>query len=231
LETYNASEGFFAIQTSFTKDDLMLMLDYQVFYEFLSFDDYINGNYSATVPLEGVKKNKNYVIIITTNGGLWRYIIGDTIVFTSLFPHKIKITGRTKYYINVFGEELMEHNVEKALLQVTKKTNSIIKEYTVAPIFMDNNNKGAHEWVIEFEVEPEDMNNFTLLLDEELKKVNSDYEAKRYKDFTLKLPVVHKVPKGTFHKWLAFRGKLGGQNKVPRLTQDRKIIDELLTIN
>ncbi len=232
LETYNASEGFFAIQTSLLENSMMLMLDYQVFYEFLDFEDYKKGNYANTIPLEGVEKHRNYVMIISTNGGLWRYIIGDTVEFTSLFPHKIRITGRTKYYINVFGEELMEDNVERALIDVSRMTGAIVREYTVAPVFMDDSNKqGAHEWVIEFEKEPPDLIEFMKMLDNELKKVNSDYEAKRYKDMTLRQPIIHKVPSGTFHKWLAIKGKLGGQNKVPRLSQNRQIVEELLTIN
>ena len=231
LETYNASEGFFAIQTSNKETDMMLMLDYKIFYEFIEFDDYVKKDFHKTIPLEGVKKNKNYVIIITTNGGLWRYIIGDTVEFTSLYPHKINLTGRIQYYINVFGEELMQNNVEMALKDVSKKMDVVIKEYTVAPVFIDEKNKqGMHEWVIEFEKPPSNLSKFVDLLDEALKLRNSDYEAKRYKDLTLKKPIVHIAPPNTFYKWLSMKGKLGGQNKVPRLLQERKLLEEILLL-
>lgn len=231
LETYNASEGFFAIQTDTGDKDLMLMLDYQIFYEFIPFEDFVAGNYSNAVPLEGVKTGEVYVILISTNGGLWRYVIGDTIEFASLNPHKIRIVGRTKYYINIFGEELMLNNVEKAISEANKETGAIIGEYTVAPVFMDENNKkGAHEWAIEFEKMPDSVEKYAEALDKALQEANSDYEAKRYKDFTLLPPVIRVVPPGTFHKWLKQKEKLGGQHKVPHLSNDRKILEEILTI-
>jgi hypothetical protein len=167
-------------------------------------------------------------MVISTNSGLWRYIIGDTIYFTSLFPHKIKISGRTKHFINAFGEEVIVDNAEKALNVACKKTNSQISEYTAAPVYMADDVKGCHEWVIEFEIPPADLNQFIFELDSSLKNLNSDYEAKRYKNLTLDLPIVHSVKKGTFYKWFQRKGKLGGQNKVPRLSNDRKYVEELL---
>ncbi len=230
LETYNASEGFFALQDDFRKDDLLLVLDYGIFYEFIPFDKLDGGNYKALTIAE-VEKNKNYAMVISTNGGLWRYLIGDTVKFTSLYPHKIKITGRIKHYINVFGEELMVDNVEEALKIATRKTNSAIADYTVAPVFMDEHKKGRHQWAIEFVKPPKDLEYFTDLLDNALKSVNSDYEAKRYKDLTLQKLKINVVKPGIFYCWLQKRGKLGGQHKVPRLSNDREILEEILKLN
>jgi hypothetical protein len=229
-ETYNASEGFFAIQDQNYNKELLLMLDYGIFYEFIPMDLFNNED-SVAIPLEQVETNKNYAIVITTNAGLWRYLIGDTVQFTSLKPYRIKITGRTKYFINTFGEEIILDNVEKALDLATKKTNSTIKEYTVAPIFMQENKKGKHQWLIEFIKEPEDLAFFTVVLDNALKAINSDYEAKRYLNITLDLPEIVKGKKNVFYKWLKHKNKLGGQHKIPRLSNDRKFMDEILRIN
>ena len=225
LEIYNASEGFFAIQNNIQKKDLLLMLDCGVFYEFIPI---VNGKASSKViPLENVQKHQNYAIVISTNGGLWRYKIGDTIKFTSLHPYKIIITGRTKHFINCFGEEVMIHNTDLAIKNAAKKTNSIVNDYIVAPHFFSNHS-GCHEWIIEFNLAPKNIIKFTEILDSTLQKYNSDYEAKRTKDLLLKKPIIHPVKKKFFYNWLKKRKKLGGQNKIPRLSNDRKQIDELL---
>ncbi len=230
LETYNASEGFFAIQDYPTRDDMLLMLDYGVFYEFIPVEN-INDENPKVLTIEEVDLNKNYALVITTNGGLWRYVIGDTVVFTSLYPHKIKISGRTKQFINTFGEEVIVDNAEKALKKACKSTGAVIKEYTAAPVFMDSDKKGAHEWIIEFENEPIDIKVFTELLDKSLQEINSDYEAKRYKNYNLDMPIVNIAKENLFYLWLKQKGKIGGQNKVPRLANNRKYIDELLKMN
>ncbi len=230
LEAYNASEGFFAIQDEPDKKDMLLMLDYGIFYEFIPINE-INNPSPKTITIADVKLNENYAIVITTNGGLWRYLIGDTVKFTSLYPHKIMISGRTKHYINAFGEEVIIDNAENALKSACNKTGAQISDYTAAPIFMTSEKKGAHEWLIEFTIPPSDLDYFTTMLDQALMAVNSDYEAKRYKNITLDKPSVNQAEKGTFYKWLREKGKLGGQNKVPRLSNDRKYIDELLKIN
>jgi len=229
-EIYNASEGFFAIQDRNNASDLLLMLDYGIFYEFISMDTYGTLD-QKVIPLWEVKLHQNYAIIITTNAGLWRYKIGDTVRFTSINPYRIKITGRTKHHINVFGEELIIENAEEALKNVCKKTGAEIKDYTVAPIFMVGKEKGAHEWIIEFRKEPEDIHYFTEFLDNALKSLNSDYEAKRYNNITLKMPTVHIAESNLFYNWLKQNNKLGGQHKIPRLSNSRDYIDELLTIN
>lgn len=229
METYNASEGFFGIQNDPASNDMLLMLDYGVFYEFVAVENLQDENPKALTVLD-VELNKNYAILISTNSGLWRYMIGDTIYFTSLSPHKFKISGRTKHFINVFGEEVIIDNAEKALITACDKTGAIVKEYTVAPVFMDNRAKGAHEWVIEFIREPDDFEKFKLLLDKALQNVNSDYEAKRQKNLNLLFPKIHFVPEGSFYKWFQNKGKLGGQNKMPRLSNERKYVEELLAI-
>ncbi len=229
-EIYNASEGFFAIQDRNNADDLLLMLDYGIFYEFIPMDTYGTAN-QKTLPLWDVEVNRNYVIIITTNAGLWRYKIGDTVRFTSTNPYRIRITGRTKHHINVFGEELIIENAEEALRQICKKTEAEIKDYTVAPIFMSGKEKGAHEWIIEFRKAPKDLNYFTEFLDNALKSLNSDYEAKRYNNITLKMPKVHMARENLFYDWLKSRDKLGGQHKIPRLSNKRDYIEELLPMN
>lgn len=229
-EVYNASEGFFAIQDRNNAEDLLLMLDYGIFYEFIPMDTYGSRD-EKTLPLWNVKLNTNYAIVITTNAGLWRYMIGDTVRFTSINPYRIKITGRTKHHINVFGEELIIENAEEALQQICKKTGAEIMDYTVAPIFMVGKDKGAHEWIIEFRKEPKELACFTEFLDNSLKSLNSDYEAKRYNNITLKLPKVHIARKNLFHDWLKSKGKLGGQHKIPRLSNKRDYIEELLQMN
>jgi len=229
METYNASEGFFGIQDDLDSDDMLLMLDLGVFYEFIPVDRLDDPN-PPTYTVKEVEKGVNYAIIITTNGGLWRYMIGDTIVFTSLFPHKIKISGRTKYYINAFGEEVILDNAEKALMTACQKTGAVIKEYTAGPLYMSDDSKGAHEWMIEFENDPYNLDRFGEILDKSLCNVNSDYEAKRHKSITLMKPRIISLKPGTFYRWMQKRGKLGGQNKIPRLANDRKYLDELTDI-
>jgi len=229
LETYNASEGFFGIQDDLERDDMLLMLDLGVFYEFIPMEHFHEDNPPAYTVGE-VKTGINYAMVITTNGGLWRYMIGDTVVFTSLFPHRIKISGRTKFYINAFGEEVIEENAENALMGACEETGAVIKEYTAGPMYMSDKSKGGHEWMIEFEKAPDDLEKFTLALDRTLGSVNSDYEAKRYKNITLMLPKVVSLEPGTFYRWMQKRGKLGGQNKIPRLSNDRKYLDELSDI-
>ena len=229
-EIYNASEGFFAIQDRNHSNELLLMLDYGIFYEFIPMQTH--GTLTETlVPLSGVKKGGNYAIVITTNAGLWRYKIGDTVMFTSTAPYRIKVTGRTKHFINVFGEELIIENTDKALKIVAKKTKSEIVDYTVAPIFMEGKSKGAHEWIIEFKTPPKDLNYFGELLDNSLKSLNSDYEAKRYNNITLNKPIIHAAKQGLFYKWMKHNNKLGGQHKVPRLSNSRKFLEELLKID
>lgn len=229
LETYNASEGFFGIQDTTDRDDMLLMLDYGIFYEFIPFDQ-INSPKPEIVSIEKVVLNKNYAMVITTNSGLWRYIIGDTVTFTSLFPHRIKISGRTRHYINAFGEEIIIDNAEKALVIACEKTGAQILEYTAGPVYMESNANGTHEWLIEFEKAPDNLEYFTTLLDNALCSVNSDYEAKRYKNITLRMPIVHSMKKGVFFEWLSEKGKVGGQNKVPRLANNRQYLEELLRI-
>ncbi|WP_111709672.1 GH3 auxin-responsive promoter family protein [Lutibacter citreus] len=229
-ETYNASEGFFAIQDINNSTEMLLMLDYGIFYEFIPMDIY-DGENSETISLQEVELDINYALVITTNGGLWRYLIGDTVKFTSLDPYRIKITGRTKHFINVFGEELIIENAEEALKQACLKTDAEILEYTAAPIFMDANKSGGHEWMIEFDKQPNNINYFTELLDNALKSINSDYEAKRYNNMALKMPKINIAKEGLFYDWLRLQGKLGGQHKVPRLSNSRKHIEELICLN
>jgi hypothetical protein len=229
-ETYNASEGFFAIQDRNNSLELLLMLDYGIFYEFINMKEY-KGEDSNTVGLSKVKTDVDYALIITTNSGLWRYLIGDTVRFTSIEPYRIKITGRTRHYINVFGEELNIENVEDALKLACEKTKSSIIDYTVAPVFMKGKESGSHEWIIEFNKAPKHLDVFTASLDHALKSINSDYEAKRYKNMTLGMPKIHKAKNGLFYNWLKNKGKLGGQHKVPRLSNQREFIEELLLSN
>ncbi|APY11296.1 hypothetical protein BWZ22_08590 [Seonamhaeicola sp. S2-3] len=229
-ETYNASEGFFAIQDQNNSSELLLMLDYGIFYEFIPMDIYATPEEKA-IPLSEVKLNKNYAVIITTNAGLWRYKIGDTVRFTSLNPYRIKISGRTKHHINVFGEELIIENAEEALKRVCKRTKSEIVDFTAAPIFMEGNKKGAHEWLIEFKTQPKDINYFNELFDNALKALNSDYEAKRYNNITLNKPKINIARTQLFHDWLKQNNKLGGQHKVPRLSNSRDYLEELLKLN
>lgn len=227
METYNASEGFFGIQDQTNSEELLLMLDYGIFYEFIPMEN-IDQEQPDTLTLEEVALGKNYALVISTNAGLWRYMIGDTVRFTSLNPFRIKISGRTKHFINAFGEELVVENADIAITKASKATGAIIADYTAGPIYVQNESKGAHEWIIEFEKEPSDMDYFAEILDVTLREINSDYDAKRYKNMALKAPVVHHAPKDTFYNWMKSRGKLGGQHKVPRLSNDRIYLDEIL---
>ena len=229
-EIYNASEGFFAIQDRNANKELLLMLDYGIFYEFIPMDTYGSAS-EKIIPLEQVQVAKNYAIVITTNAGLWRYKIGDTVRFTSISPFRIKVTGRTKHHINVFGEELIIENAEMALKQASKHTQCEIMDYTAAPIFMEGREKGAHEWIIEFKTPPKDLSLFTKSLDSALMDVNSDYQAKRYNNITLNMPKVHVARQRLFYDWLKQKNKLGGQHKVPRLSNKRDFIEELLHLN
>jgi hypothetical protein len=227
MNNYNASEGFFGIQDKKSSEELLLMLDYGIFYEFIPVDELDNNN-PRTYILDEVDTQTNYAIVISTNAGLWRYIIGDTIKFTSLNPYHIAITGRTKCFINAVGEEVIIDNTEMALTIACKKCNAVISEYTAAPVYFEDNKNAAHEWLIEFQTTPENLDYFIETLDNALKSINSDYEAKRYKDMILREPIVKVVPEHTFYNWLKKKGKLGGQNKVPRLSNDRKYIDEII---
>ncbi|MGB2128854.1 MAG: GH3 auxin-responsive promoter family protein [Flavicella sp.] len=229
-ETYNASEGFFAIQDQNNSDEMLLMLDYGIFYEFIPMDQYLGEN-SKAIPLKEVKLHKNYALVITTNSGLWRYMIGDTVKFTNLNPYRIQITGRTSHFINVFGEELIIENTEKALQFACEKCNVEILDYTVAPVFMKESKSGGHEWLIEFKNNPKCSTTFATYLDTALKDLNSDYEAKRYKDMTLAFPKVHVSRKNVFYDWLKSKEKLGGQHKVPRLSNSRNLLEELMNLN
>jgi len=226
METYNASEGFFGIQDDPESSDMLLMLDYGIFYEFIPACNI--GNPDARAHGIGeVEEGVNYAIVISTNGGLWRYIMGDTVVFTGTDPYRIRITGRTKHFINAFGEEVIIDNAEAALREACKATGAIISEYTAGPVYMGTSSKGSHEWIIEFEKIPSDTALFTEVLDATLKLVNSDYEAKRFRDINLVLPVVRVAQAGTFLNWMKSKNKLGGQNKVPRLSNTREYIEEL----
>jgi hypothetical protein len=227
METYNASEGFFGLQNDPTDKSMLLMLDYDVFYEFKE----LSGENNKIVPLWGVETGKNYAMIISTACGLWRYEIGDTIQFTSTNPYKFIISGRTKHFINAFGEELIVDNAEKGLAFACQQTGAEVSEYTAAPVFMDQKAKCRHQWLIEFAKPPQDVQRFATLLDKRLQEINSDYEAKRYKDITLQpLELVVARP-GLFNDWLKSRGKLGGQHKVPRLSNSREHIEQLLSLN
>ena len=226
-EIYNASEGFFAIQDQNHSDELLLMLDYGIFYEFIPFGE----DDSAIIPLSEVQLGVRYTLVITTNAGLWRYKIGDVVQFTSLSPYRIQITGRTKHYINVFGEELAVENADRALAQAAASCGVEVVEYTAAPVYMCQKTQGRHEWMIEFNTPPKDLKQFEALLDEHLKALNSDYEAKRYKDMTMLSPKINVAQNGLFYRWLAATKKLGGQHKVPRLSNDRKLMEQLLLLN
>jgi hypothetical protein len=226
LETYNASEGFFGIQDLDTPGEMLLMLDYGIFYEFMPLSEY-DVLTDKTVSLDKVETGVNYALVISTNAGLWRYIIGDTIQFTSLDPYRIRITGRTTSFINACGEELIIDNAEKAIATACEKASATITDFTAAPVYFDDHTNAAHEWLIEFATPPESLDYFAEILDNALKALNSDYEAKRYHNMILRQPVIHQLVPGTFYRWLKERGKLGGQNKVPRLSNDRKYLDEI----
>jgi len=229
IESYNASEGFFGIQDT-TGGDLLLMLDYGIFYEFIPMAEFDGTNSQHSVTLKDVELGVNYAVVISTNGGLWRYIVGDTIQFTEKYPFRFMVTGRTKHFINVFGEELMVGNTDKAIGAACAETNSMIKDYTVCPIFMEVGKPGGHQWLIEFSKEPHDMDNFSAILDQQLRLLNSDYDAKRTADIALAFPDITRLEVGTFEKWLKNKGKLGGQHKVPRLSNYRNVVEEILTL-
>ncbi|MBF1590150.1 MAG: GH3 auxin-responsive promoter family protein [Prevotella shahii] len=230
METYNASEGFFGLQDAPNDESMLLMLDYDVFYEFIPMDEFGRDN-ATIVPLWGVVPGQNYAMVISTSCGLWRYIIGDTVMFTSTQPYKFKITGRTKYFINAFGEELIMDNAEQGLAYACKTTGAEVLEYTAAPVFMDAEAKCRHQWLIEFSRQPSSLDAFAKALDQRLQQLNSDYEAKRHKDITLQQLEVVVARPNLFNDWLKSKGKLGGQHKVPRLGNSRKNIDELLQMN
>ena len=230
METYNASEGFFGVQDDPANPSMSLMVDYGVFFEFIPMDEIENPN-PKVVPLWGVETGKNYAVVISTSSGLWRYMIGDTVRFTSTNPYKFLITGRTKFFINAFGEELIVDNAEVGLAEACKQTGAEVLEYTAAPVFMDTEGKCRHQWLIEFSRMPNDLVAFSQILDKTLQQVNSDYEAKRYKDITLQTLEIVVARQGLFHDWLASKGKLGGQHKVPRLSNNRNNIEEMLALN
>lgn len=230
LEIYNASEGFIAGQDKPDEDGMLLYTDHGIFYEFMPVDEY-GKDKPETIGLKDVVLNKNYALVISTNGGLWRYLIGDTIQFLSLQPYKIKVTGRLKHYINAFGEEIIIDNSDNAIAIASEKTGAIVTDYTAAPVYFSDNSNGAHEWLIEFDKEPDDLNKFTFELDNALKSINSDYEAKRHKNIALRMPIVHALKKGTFTEWLRSKGKLGGQHKVPRLSNERTLLEEIKKIH
>ena len=229
LEIYNASEGFIAGQQTPNDDVLLLFTEHGIFYEFMPVEEYGKPK-PQTVGLKDVQLDKNYALVISTTGGLWRYIIGDTIKFTHLNSYKIKVTGRLKHYMNAFGEEVMVDNTDKAIAWAAAKTNAVVNDYTAAPVYFSESSNGTHEWLIEFDVPPQNLQLFTTELDAALKTINSDYEAKRYKDIALRMPIVHAVKKGIFKEWLRSKGKLGGQHKVPRLSNERKVVEEILAM-
>lgn len=230
METYNASEGFFGLQDDPADPALSLMVDYGVFYEFIPMDEFDKPE-PTVVPLWGIETGRNYAMVISTSSGLWRYIIGDMIRFTQRNPYKFVITGRTKSFINAFGEELIVDNAERGLAEACRQTGAEVSEYTAAPVFMDDNGKCRHQWIVEFSREPEHLDEFALVLDKSLQQLNSDYEAKRYKDITLQQLELIKARPGVFNDWLKQKGKLGGQHKVPRLCNNRDIIEQILSLN
>jgi hypothetical protein len=228
-ETYNASEGFFGIQDQKNSEEMLLMLDYGIFYEFIPTEE-IDSDNPRVIRLSDVELDKNYAMVISTNSGLWRYNIGDTIKFTSKNPYRIKISGRTKHFINAFGEEVIVENAEAAVTKACEFTGAVIDNFTAAPIYLDEGKKGGHEWIIEFKVPPLNLEEFTRILDETLRGINSDYDAKRAHNLALIAPKVHSVTEGTFYNWMKRRGKLGGQNKVPRLANSREYVDDILNM-
>lgn len=226
LNIYNASEGFFAAQNTLEDDGMLLFLEHGIFYEFMPIEEY-GKDEPKTIGLQDVEIGKNYALVISTNGGLWRYLVGDTVAFTSTNPYKINITGRIKHFMNAFGEEVIVDNTDKAIAIASEKLNVVVNDYTAAPVYFSDESNGAHEWLIEFENEPNNIQAFAFELDCALKNINSDYEAKRHKDIALRMPIVQAVNKSVFHNWLRSKGKLGGQHKVPRLSNERVYIDEI----
>lgn len=229
LEMYNASEGFFAAQDRPGEEGMLLFTDHGIFMEFMPVSEY-GKNHPQTIGLQDVEIGKNYALVISTNGGLWRYLVGDTIQFVSTRPYRIRVSGRLKHYMNAFGEEVIVDNTDKAIAMASAKTGAIVRDYTAAPVYFSDNSNGAHEWLIEFEKPPASLDDFTHELDGALKTINSDYEAKRYKDIALRMPIVHPLPPGSFTAWLRQKGKLGGQHKIPRLSNDRKFLEEILAL-
>ena len=230
METYNASEGFFGLQNDLNDPAMLLMIDYDIFYEFIPLED-IDKPQPTIVPLTGVETGKNYAIVISTSCGLWRYILGDTVKFTQKNPYKFIITGRIKHFINAFGEELMIDNAEKGLAKACEATGAQVLEYSAAPVFMDSNAKCRHQWLIEFNTMPDSLEKFRHVLDKSLQEANSDYEAKRHKDITLQELEIIVARPNLFHDWLKQKGKLGGQHKIPRLSNNRDYIEEMLKLN
>lgn len=227
IETYNASEGFFAAQDDVTRDDMLLFLNHGIYYEFMPMEEF-GKDHPETLSLKDVELDKNYGLVVNTNGGLWRYVVGDTIKFTSLNPYRIKVSGRLKHYINAFGEEVIVDNADQAIAEACKQTGAVVTDYTAAPVYMTGEDNGAHEWIIEFDHLPCSLEEFTQQLDKALQAVNSDYEAKRVKDIALRMPTVHKMPVGGFNTWLKDKGKLGGQHKVPRLSNERIYLEQMM---
>lgn len=230
LEMYNASEGFFGAQDNPGEEGMLLFTEHGTFYEFMPIEEY-GKEQPHTIGLNDIELNKHYALVISTNGGLWRYLLGDTVQFTSLHPFRVRVSGRLKHFINAFGEEVIVDNTDKAIAQAAELTGAVVNDYTAAPIYFSEQSNGAHEWLVEFEKEPADSGRFIYELDEALKNINSDYEAKRHKDIALRMPILKILPKGIFRLWLKSKGKLGGQHKVPRLSNDRRYIDEILQFN
>ncbi len=229
LENYNASEGYFALQDQSDSEDLLLMLDYGVYYEFMPIEN-LHDEQPKTLGLHEVELHKNYALIISTNAGLWRYMLGDTIKFVNLSPYRIQITGRTKQFINTFGEELIVDNADTAIQKASSLTHAKVKDYTAGPIYFKDNQAGGHEWVIEFEELPDNFENFCQILDKTLREINSDYDAKRFNNLALQFPLIHIAPAYTFFEWMKSRNKLGGQNKVPRLANNRDYLEPILSL-
>lgn len=229
LEIYNASEGFFAAQEKPEEPGMTLYTEHGIFFEFMPVEEYGKPD-PQTIGLPDVETGRNYALVISTTGGLWRYLVGDTIQFTGLNPFQVIVSGRLKHYMNAFGEEVIVDNADKAVALAAQKTQSVVADYTAAPIYFTSESNGAHEWIIEFETAPQSMQAFTVELDNALKSINSDYEAKRHKDIALRMPVVHAMPPGTFTKWLRTKGKVGGQHKVPRLSNERSVVEEILAM-
>jgi hypothetical protein len=230
LDMYNASEGFFAAQDDPSNDGMLLFTDHGIFMEFMPVSEYGTAH-PRTVGLQEVELGQQYALVISTNAGLWRYLVGDTVEFTSLRPFRVKVSGRLKHFINAFGEEVIVDNTDRAIAKACQQTEAIVTDYTAAPVYFSESSNGAHEWLIEFEKTPADLSEFIRLLDQSLQELNSDYEAKRHKDIALRLPKVQVVASGTFASWMRHKGKLGGQHKVPRLSNDRKLLEEIIQLN
>ncbi len=230
LEMYNASEGFFAAQDIPGEEGMLLFTDHGSFMEFMPVHEYGKKD-PQTIGLHEVEIGRNYALIISTNGGLWRYMLGDTVQFTSLKPFRIKVSGRLKHYMNAFGEEVIVDNSDKAIAIASEKTGAVVNDYTAAPVYFSESSNGAHEWLVEFEKAPASLEDFTKELDIALKNINSDYEAKRHKSIALRMPIIHAIKKGAFAEWLRSKGKLGGQHKVPRLSNERTLVEEILLID